>query len=168
MDNIRLEDLDEKYRHCASVIGIDSFVALCEKTGGIPIYPPNIDTLLKSDTYKRVIEDHKKGVSVQNLSKTYKISVSTIYNLIKGIIKIEDLAEKYKEYIEIIGIDKLILLSKQFGGVPLYIPKVDNLFKLSKDKRVMEAYKKGISIKDIVKTYKISERTVYNLIKKKL
>lgn len=81
-------------------------------------------------------------------------------------IELEDLTSLHKEYAKVIGIDNLIALSKHFGGMPIYIPKYEKLAKYSRYKKALNDYKKGMLIKDIVKKYKISERTVYNLIGK--
>ena len=83
-------------------------------------------------------------------------------------IDVEDLKGLYKEYASIIGIDNLIALSKAFGGAPIYIPTYVDLIKPIKYKKAMNDYKKGLSNREIARKYGISERTVYNLIKKRV
>lgn len=83
-------------------------------------------------------------------------------------IEVEELKELHKEYASIIGIDNLIALSKAFGGAPIYIPTYVKLLEPIIRKKAMNDYKKGLSIREIVKKYKISERTVYNLIEKRV
>lgn len=79
--------------------------------------------------------------------------------------KKEGLKQRHKEYAELIGIENLILLSRVFGGTSIYIPKVQELQKEEKYKKILAEFTGG-NTKELAEKYNISERTVYRIIEK--
>ena len=78
----------------------------------------------------------------------------------------EDLQEQHKEFAEVIGMDKLIALSKHFGGSSIYIPQIPELVKLRVYGMIKQEYKEGnINIKKLAIKYGVSESTVYNVVR---
>lgn len=79
----------------------------------------------------------------------------------------ENLEENHREIADIIGIDNLIALSKYFGGSHIYIPKLEKLMRLQKQKAITEEYN-GHNIKSLAIKYNLCESTIYNIIKKEV
>ena len=42
-------------------------------------------------------------------------------------IRAEDLSENNREYARVIGIEALLKLCKEFGGTPIYLPKIEEI-----------------------------------------
>ena len=79
-------------------------------------------------------------------------------------ISLEDLQEKHRSYAEIIGIERLLELAKVYGGTQIYIPKPEELLKNRKYKAISEEFD-GTNIKELAKKYRVSESTVYRLVR---
>ncbi|OUQ56350.1 hypothetical protein B5E58_10910 [Tyzzerella sp. An114] len=79
-------------------------------------------------------------------------------------INIKELKEQHREYAELIGVNNLMLLSKRYGGTNIYIPKVDELLKNQRYVKIINEFN-GDNIKYLARKYKVSERTVYRLVK---
>lgn len=79
-------------------------------------------------------------------------------------IRIDELKEQHRQYAELIGVDKLILLSQQYGGTSIYIPKTDELLRNRRYAAILKEFD-GSNIKLLARKYKVSERTVYRLVK---
>ena len=73
--------------------------------------------------------------------------------------------KSHKEYVELIGIENLIILSHVFGGSNIYIPKEKELQKREIYKKIVKEFT-GENTKELAEKYCISERTVYRMIKK--
>ncbi|NLJ87597.1 MAG: hypothetical protein GX327_02240 [Epulopiscium sp.] len=76
----------------------------------------------------------------------------------------DNLPEPYNLYAELIGVDKLYILSKELGGTAIYIPKTQYLLK-----EVMEAQLKkefdGGNYKKLAQKYNVCEKTIRNWLK---
>ncbi len=79
-------------------------------------------------------------------------------------LTLEDLSEKDREVAEIIGVEKLILLSQVMGGNPYYIPKPDNLAKTKIRSEIQKAYD-GTNIKRLAAEYNVCTSTIYNILR---
>lgn len=82
-------------------------------------------------------------------------------------ISIDDLQEQHRPYAEIIGVENLILLSKEFGGTGFYIPSTKELFKNTIYSSMMDEYD-GTNIKKLAVKYGVSLSTAYKVLDKKI
>lgn len=82
-------------------------------------------------------------------------------------VSIENLQEQHRQYAEIIGIENLIALSKEFGGTPFYIPSTKELLKNTIYGSMMEEYD-GTNIKKLAVKYGVSVSTAYKVLDKKI
>lgn len=74
-------------------------------------------------------------------------------------LTIDDLPEKYRRIAEIIGVEKLLVLAKEFGGDELYIPQIETLIKDWRDKRIRQEYN-GANADELARKYELSVRWV--------
>lgn len=81
-----------------------------------------------------------------------------------GCLTLEDLAEKDREVAEILGVEKLVLLSQVMGGTPYYIPQPENLAKMRIRSEIRKAYD-GTNIKRLAAEYGVCTATIYNILK---
>lgn len=72
------------------------------------------------------------------------------------------LPEPYDRYAEAIGVRGLLNLSKELGGITLYVPKPENLFKDVIFKKVKEEFN-GYNYQSLALKYNLSERTIRNI-----
>lgn len=79
-------------------------------------------------------------------------------------LTLELLSEEHRELAEIIGIDNLFKLSKQFGGTVIYIPRENRLKKNTIRRQVVEEFN-GTNSKQLSKKYGISYSTVWRILK---
>ena len=79
-------------------------------------------------------------------------------------IDMDELKERHRIYAQLIGVNNLLALSKNYGGTSIYIPKFEELLKNRKYAKVMEEFN-GDNIKKLARKYGISERTIYRLVK---
>lgn len=82
-------------------------------------------------------------------------------------VRLEDLQEQHRQYAEVIGIDNLLALSENFGGMQIYIPKKDELLKIKKYKAISDEFD-GSNIKDLAVKYDVSESTVYRIVREQI
>ncbi|MGL4790613.1 MAG: Mor transcription activator family protein, partial [Anaerotignaceae bacterium] len=73
-------------------------------------------------------------------------------------ISVDDLQEQHKQYGEIIGIESMIALSKEFGGTPFYVPTIKELLKNTTYGAMIEEYD-GTNIKKLAVKYGVSVST---------
>lgn len=182
MDSITIDDFQDKHKELARIIGIDNMIALSDYYGGTPLYIPKKEELLKLKNYKAISKEFN-GTNMKALAKKYKVSKSTIYNIVgkrlneslakqlEESVNIEDfengvLQEKHKELARIIGIDNLIALSEYYGSTPFYMPQKNNLLKIKIQRNIYEEFD-GTNIKKLAKKYGVSEATAYNIVRDK-
>lgn len=84
----------------------------------------------------------------------------------EGCISIEDLSEQHQQYAEVIGVENLLLLSRYFGGSSFYVPKIDELLKNQKYAQILQEFDGG-NVKQLAAKYRVSESTVYRLVRHK-
>lgn len=82
-------------------------------------------------------------------------------------LQYDDLKETHKEIAEIIGVENLIALTKDFGGTQIYIPQVKQLAKNVKYKAIIAEFN-GDNIRQLAKKYDVSEATVYRIIRQSM
>lgn len=82
-------------------------------------------------------------------------------------VELDDLQEQHRQYAEIIGVDNMIALSKEFGGTPFYIPTTKELLKNTVYSAMIEEYD-GTNIKKLAVKYGISVSTAYKVLAKNI
>lgn len=84
-NKITLEDLQEQHRELAEIIGIDNLLALSKHFGGMQLYIPQTDKLMKNVKYKAIMAEFD-GMNIKKLAKKYDVSESTVYRLVRDQI----------------------------------------------------------------------------------
>ena len=80
---ILYSDIPEAYQPVVDMIGMASFLKLCELSGGTTMYVPIADTIVRK-TRNRMISQEYNGYNAKILSKKYGISEKQIKNVVKG------------------------------------------------------------------------------------
>ena len=78
-------------------------------------------------------------------------------------ITIDVVPEKYHHLVNLIGIENVLLLSKDFGGTMLYIPKHDSLAKEIRNEKIRKEFNGG-NYKELTKKYNLCESQIRNII----
>lgn len=86
------------------------------------------------------------------------------FNVLLKELTIEDLQGPHKQIAETIGLDNLVVLSKAFGGTPIYIPMQYELVKNLKYRKIVEEFN-GDNVQELAVKYKTSYSTVYRIVK---
>lgn len=84
-NDIVLNDLQEQHRELAEIVGIENLIALSNHFGGMQLYIPQTDKLIKNAKYKAIIEEFD-GFNIKKLAKKYYVSESTVYRLVRSQI----------------------------------------------------------------------------------
>ena len=82
IEEIRIEDIDEQYRHIATQIGIKNFIQLIKMLGGTSWYIPKLDTVL-SEARKRKIKREYNNYNKKELALKYGVSERTVFDIVK-------------------------------------------------------------------------------------
>ena len=82
-----------------------------------------------------------------------------------GKITIDDFEEKYRRLVEILGVDKTIELSREFGSTDFYIPSMKRLLKNHAFASIITDYSEGVSVRRLVRKYGYSQATIYSLVR---
>lgn len=82
-----------------------------------------------------------------------------------GKITIDDFEEKYRRLVEILGVDKTIELSREFGSTDFYIPSMKRLLKNHTFASIITDYSEGVSVRRLVRKYGYSQATIYSLVR---
>lgn len=77
-------------------------------------------------------------------------------------LKLDDIEEPYKTMAADIGIENLLKLSKQFGGMSIYIPKPDTLLRQAKHAQIKKEFN-GYNYAYLARKYNLSEKWVRNI-----
>lgn len=77
---------------------------------------------------------------------------------------IEDIGERYREVVELIGIRKFILLSNYARGDELYFPKVENVVSPARNRRIKKEFN-GYNSKELADKYSLTIKQIQNIIK---
>lgn len=73
-----------------------------------------------------------------------------------SMLTINDFSEGFKDIVEGIGIEAAYKLCEVYGGLSIYVPKVDYLTKRLRYLSIQDDYKKGVSFVELAKKYDIS------------
>lgn len=80
-EGLTLDDLQEQHREYAEIIGIENLLKLSDSFGGTSIYIPQRRELEKNKIYRRIYHEFDGG-NLQELTKKYGVSKSTIYKIV--------------------------------------------------------------------------------------
>lgn len=75
----------------------------------------------------------------------------------------EDLPEPYAEMARVVGVSTVVDLAKAMGGSMLYLPKLESLLRMVRDKRIRDEYT-GYNCRQLAKKYGITERRVRSIV----
>lgn len=82
---LTLDDLQEKHREYAEIIGIDNLLKLADNFGGTNIYIPQRRELEKYKIYNSIYKEFD-GSNLQELTQKYGVSKSTVYKIVNDKI----------------------------------------------------------------------------------
>ena len=77
---------------------------------------------------------------------------------------IDDIGERYREIVELIGIRMFILLSNYSRGDELYFPKVENVVAPARNRRIKKEYN-GYNMKELADRYNLTVKQIQNVLK---
>lgn len=77
---------------------------------------------------------------------------------------IEDIGERYRAVVEIVGIRKFILLSDYAKGDELYFPKVENVVGAARNRRIKKEFN-GYNHKELAGKYNLTIQQINRIMK---
>lgn len=66
---------------------------------------------------------------------------------------------------EIVGAEKAKVLCQHFGGDDVYIPKMTHMHIRAQHRRIVTAYNKGRSVRELVREFGLSDRHIWRILK---
>ncbi|MDD3137709.1 MAG: Mor transcription activator family protein [Lachnospiraceae bacterium] len=82
LKELSTDDLQEQHRQFAEAVGMEGLLKLVEAFGGSSIYIPQKRELLKNKTYNSISKEFD-GANIKTLANKYKVSESTVYNIVR-------------------------------------------------------------------------------------
>lgn len=83
---------------------------------------------------------------------------------LKNEISLEILPESFKYIAELIGLEKAIVIVKNFGGSTIYIPKIDCCDRHNRNTKIVEDYRLGLTYSQLSIKYNLTSVSVRNII----
>lgn len=77
---------------------------------------------------------------------------------------IDDIGERYREVVELIGIRNFVLLSNYARGDELYFPKVENVIAPARNRKIKEEFN-GYNQKELADRYNLTTKQIQNIMK---
>lgn len=81
-------------------------------------------------------------------------------------MKYRDLPEQQREILDLIGYEAYENLVNSFGGCYIRPPRINDLTRPLRDKKILEDYYKGISYKELADRYGVTVNRIYSIIRK--
>jgi Mor family transcriptional regulator len=78
----------------------------------------------------------------------------------------ERLPKQYEDLVRVIGLDATIRLCNEYGGTPLYVPKVDGLEAANRRAAILAEYN-GFNIRKLAIKHKLTIRAVEMMVQGK-
>ena len=78
-------------------------------------------------------------------------------------VTMEMLPEAHRKIAETIGVKATLLLSEVYGGVVLYVPKLDNVYASVRTQMIRSEYN-GANTSQLAKKYRVTARTVQTIV----
>lgn len=83
MKEININDLDEKNKEIAEIIGIDNFIKLSDAYGGTRIYVNKLDEVTKNIRDRKIKQEYNR-YNINKLAKKYNLADESIRRILKG------------------------------------------------------------------------------------
>lgn len=83
-----------------------------------------------------------------------------------SLVTHETLQEPYREYIEIMGLENFLKLTRRFGGKTIYVPKDGYIERIVLTETLKKEHAAGKSIQQLSEQYSLNRSTVYSMIGK--
>lgn len=77
---------------------------------------------------------------------------------------IDDIGERYREVVELIGIRNFVLLSNYARGDELYFPKVENVIAPARNRKIKEEFN-GYNQKELADRYNLTTKQIQNIMR---
>ncbi len=77
---------------------------------------------------------------------------------------INDIGERYREVVELIGIRNFVLLSNYARGDELYFPKVENVIAPARNRKIKEEFN-GYNQKELADRYNLTTKQIQNIMR---
>ena len=81
-----------------------------------------------------------------------------------GETRLEDIAERYRDIVAIVGIEKFVELSNYARGDEIYFPKVENVVSPARNRRIKKEYN-GFNDKELADKYNLTIKQIWNILK---
>ena len=81
-----------------------------------------------------------------------------------GETRLEDIAERYRDIVAIVGIEKFVELSNYARGDEIYFPKVENIVSPARNRRIKKEYN-GFNDKELADKYNLTIKQIWNILK---
>lgn len=82
MKEIYLDSLSEEMILLLEMVGLATFLDICNHFEGESIYFPKLKTYEINNRNKEIIEEYRNGKSINNLSNKYNISIRQLKRII--------------------------------------------------------------------------------------
>ena len=79
---------------------------------------------------------------------------------------LDDLNEDWRALAEVTGLDTYKEIIRLFGGVPVYIPKLENITRKNRDNIITKDFYNGMTIKALAVKYDRTPSTIYSILRK--
>lgn len=90
--------------------------------------------------------------------------IDTLMRELMEDITMDDIGEKYRPIVEIIGIEKFVELSDYAKGDELYFPKVENVTAPARNRRIKAEWN-GYNSKELADKYNLTVKQISNILK---
>ncbi len=81
-------------------------------------------------------------------------------------VKVEDLPDTYRPLVELVGLRHALRLSQAHGGTYHYIPKMDKVLNVIRDKKIRAEFT-GFNHRDLARKYGLSETWIRQIVESK-
>lgn len=81
-----------------------------------------------------------------------------------GETTIEDIPERYRSVVRIVGIEKFIELSEYAKGEELYFPKTENIIAPARNRRIKKEWD-GCNMKELAERYRLTTKQIGKILK---
>lgn len=78
--------------------------------------------------------------------------------------KLDDIPDKYKPIVELIGIENLMRLAKYSMGDRIYFPKPDSIIMKARNRKILKEFN-GYNVNELAKNYDLSVSHVKKIIR---
>ncbi|KPA09128.1 Mor transcription activator domain protein, partial [Candidatus Magnetomorum sp. HK-1] len=78
--------------------------------------------------------------------------------------ELQKINEDFFNIVDILGMEKVIILTKKFGGAQLYLPKIETITRAARDRRIYKDYMKGDKYIELSRKYSLSKVYIRHII----